>query len=142
MLGYNADHDLKHRGHVDLIVRRDNLKWIGEAKKYSDNNYLWQGFQQLVTRYTTGDFNQNHGGLLIYIFDEDAKSIMEKWQTYLRNKNLSDYSDRVCEPRNSSFISSHKHEVSGYSFYVKHIPVLLHHAPKDKSGQRRKNYPK
>ena len=80
--GYNANHDCKTGGHVDLTVEQNDLIWLGEAKIYKDNNYLWEGFQQLATRYSTGDTNQNSGGLLIYIFNEDAKSVMERWQSH------------------------------------------------------------
>lgn len=137
-LGYNADHDLKIGGHVDLTVRGNGFTWLGEAKKYSDSNYLWEGFQQLTTRYSTGDINQNHGGLLIYIFDEDAKSIMEKWQTYLSNKGLPDYVCSSCSIRSLAFLTSHRHERSGQPFHVRHMPVILHFSPKDKSGRRRR----
>ena len=135
---YNADHDLKIGGHVDLTVRREGFTWLGEAKIYKDNNYLWEGFLQLTTRYSTGDANQNSGGLLIYVFDEEAKSVMGKWQDYLLHKGLPDYSCRPCEMRSLAFISSHRHERSGDLFHVRHMPVLLHFAPKDKSGRRRK----
>ncbi|WP_446875408.1 HEAT repeat domain-containing protein [Phormidesmis sp. 146-35] len=139
--GYRANHDCKIGGHVDLTVEQNDLIWLGEAKKYKDNNYLWEGFLQLTTRYSTGDTNQNSGGLLIYIFNEDAKSIMEKWQNYLLSKSLPDYSYKPCELRNLAFISSHRHERSGALFHVRHMPVLFHFAPKDKSGRRRKITP-
>jgi HEAT repeat protein len=136
--GYNANHDCKNGGHVDLAVEKDDFIWLGEAKIYRDNNYLWEGFQQLTTRYSTGDTNQNSGGLLIYILKEDAKSIMKKWQEYLRNKNLPEYSCEPCKIKSSAFISSHRHEGSGQLFHVRHVPVLLHFAPKDKSGRGKK----
>lgn len=138
-LGYKAEHDIKIGGHVDITVRKDNFIWLGEAKIYNNNNnYLWEGFQQLTTRYSTGDNNQNQGGLLIYIFEEDAKSVMESWQGYLQDKNLSDYTCKPDKMRNLSFVSSHRHERSGQPFYVRHIPILLHFDPKDKSGRSRK----
>jgi HEAT repeats/NACHT domain len=136
--GYSANHDCKIGGHVDLTVEQDNLVWLGEAKIYQDNNYLWEGFLQLTTRYSTGDTNQNSGGLLIYIFDENANSIMEKWQHYLLSKSLPDYSYKPCKMRSLAFISSHRHERSGDLFHVRHMPVLLHFAPTDKSARRRK----
>jgi len=72
ILGYNASHDTKIGGHVDITVRKNGFLWLGEAKIYRDNTYLWEGFTQLTTRYSIGDSNQEHGGLLIYIRDEDA----------------------------------------------------------------------
>ncbi|MFP5270933.1 HEAT repeat domain-containing protein [Coleofasciculus sp.] len=139
--GYNASHDTKSGGHVDITVRKNGFLWLGEAKIYKDNNYLWEGFLQLTTRYSSGDSNQEHGGLLIYIRDEDASSIMEKWQNYLLEKSLADYSFRHCHIRSLAFISTHRYERSGQAFHVRHIPVMLHFAPKDRSGRRRKESP-
>lgn len=138
-LGYQAEHDAKVGGHADISVRKDTWLWLGEAKIFKDNNYLWEGFLQLTTRYSTGDINQDNGGLLIYIFKEDAKSIMQKWQNYLTDKNLTEYSFQSCEDRDLSFISSHKHDSSERQFYVKHIPIILHHSPKDRSGRNKKS---
>jgi HEAT repeat protein len=139
--GYDASHETKIGGHVDLVVRKDDLLWLGEAKIYSDNNYLWEGFLQLTTRYSIGDSNQEHGGLLIYIRQGDASSIMKKWQEYLLSKNLPDYSFKPCKMNRAAFISTHRHERSGKPFHVRHIPVMLHFAPQDKSGRRRKASP-
>ncbi|PSB35865.1 hypothetical protein C7B69_05270 [filamentous cyanobacterium Phorm 46] len=140
-LGYDVSHEPKIGGHVDIAVRKNDLLWLGEAKIYKDNNYLWEGFQQLVTRYSIGDSNQENGGLLIYIRDEDASSIMHKWQKYLLGKSLPDFSLRPCKMRSLAFISTHKHERSGQAFHVRHIPVMLHFDPKDKSGRARKTSP-
>ncbi|HEY9797579.1 MAG TPA: HEAT repeat domain-containing protein [Leptolyngbyaceae cyanobacterium] len=140
-LGYDAAHETKNGGHVDIFVRTSDFVWLGEAKIYRGNNYLWEGFQQLVTRYSSGDSNQANGGLLIYIFNEDTSSIMKNWQNYLLEKSLPDYSFRPCEMRSLAFISTHRHESSGQAFHVRHIPVMLHFAPKDKSGRRRKESP-
>lgn len=63
---------------------------------------------------------------------------MEKWQRYLINKNLPEYNFESCKDRDLSFISSHKHNRSGRTFYVKHIPVILNFSPEDRSARRRK----
>ncbi len=139
--GYDAEHDTKIGGHVDIVVRKSNFLWLGEAKIYTDNNYLWEGFLQLATRYSIGDSNQNYGGLVIYIKDGDASSIMGSWQNYLLEKSLPNYSFRPCKMKNPAFISTHRHERSGQAFHVRHIPVMLHFAPKDRSGRRRKESP-
>jgi hypothetical protein len=141
ILGYEASHDTKIGGHVDLTVRKSDFLWLGEAKVYRSNNYLWEGFLQLTTRYSIGDCNQNNGGLLIYIKDEYASSIMESWQNYLLEKSLPNYSVRPCKMRSLAFISTHRHERSGQAFHVRHIPVILYFAPKDKSGRGRKESP-
>ncbi len=137
ILGYQAEHEAKVGGHADIIVRKDTWLWLGEAKIFKGNSYLWEGFRQLTTRYSTGDINQDNGGLLIYIFKEDAKSIMQKWQNYLTDKNLTEYSCKSCKDKDLSFISSHKHDSSGRKFHVKHIPVILHHSPQDRSGRKK-----
>jgi HEAT repeat protein len=140
-LGYYAEHDSEIGDHVDIVVKKNKLLWLGEAKIYRDNNYLWEGFQQLTTRYSIGDSNQENGGFLIYIREGDASSIMEKWQNYLLEKSLPNYSFRSCETGSLAFISTHKHERSGRAFHVRHMPVMLHFAPKDKSGRGRKESP-
>jgi hypothetical protein len=137
-LGYNASHDSKVGGHADLVVRKGDFTWIGEAKIHSDYEYLWQGFQQLNTRYSTGDSNQKDGGVLIYIRVQDANLVIQRWKEYLLSKNLPDYSCRPCEMKDTCFYSIHKHEKSGRAFQVRHMPVMLYFNPKDKSGLSRK----
>ncbi len=139
-MGYNASHDSKIGGHTDLSVRKRDFLWIGEAKIHTSSyDYLWEGFQQLSTRYSTGDSNQRDGGILIYIRLKDVSSIMERWQAHLSKKNLTDYSCKPCKIRNLSFFSTHKHERSGKAFQIRHMPVSLHFDPQDKSGRNNKS---
>jgi hypothetical protein len=138
-MGYDASHDEKVGGHADLVVRKKPYLWIGEAKIHSDYEYLWQGFQQLTTRYSTGDCNQKDGGLLIYIFGKNAKSVMKKWQIHLADKNLEECSCVPCPKRSLAFFSSHVHDCSGEMFRVRHMPIALYFSPQDKSGLNRKN---
>jgi hypothetical protein len=139
-MGYNASHDSKVGGHTDISVRKGSFLWIGEAKIHkSSYDYLWEGFQQLSTRYSTGDSNQRDGGILIYIRCKDTTSILKRWQDYLRGKNLPDYSCEPCKIRSLSFFSTHKHERSGQAFQIRHMPVILHFDPKDKSGRTSKS---
>jgi hypothetical protein len=135
-MGYDAAHDSKIGGHADLVIKKGNFIWIGEAKIHHDYNYLWEGFQQLATRYSTGDSNQSAGGLLIYIRVEDTNQVIQKWQEFLKNKELSDYSIWPCEIKSTNFFSSHKHEKSGFGFTVRHMPIMLYFKPKDKSGRK------
>jgi hypothetical protein len=137
-LGYNASHDSKIGGHADLVVRKNNFIWIGEAKIHSSYDYLWQGFQQLSTRYSIGDSNQRDGGILIYIRSKNTESILQKWRAHLLSKNLAGYACSPCQMRPISFFSVHTHERSGREFKVRHMPVILHFDPKDKSGRARK----
>jgi hypothetical protein len=137
--GYNAEHDAKIGGHTDLSVRKNDFLWIGEAKIHSNYDYLWEGFLQLSTRYSTGDTNQKNGGLIIYIRGSNAKSVMDNWRIWLsRKEEIEEYNSCDCELRELVFLSTHKHERSGLPFHVRHMPVLLHFDPKDKSGRSRK----
>lgn len=135
-LGYNASHETKIGGHADLVVKKKEFLWIGEAKIHSSYSYLWEGFLQLTTRYSTGDCNQKDGGLLIYIRNENAKTIMDKWQTHLCSKKLPDYSFNPCSKRRLAFFSNHKHERTGESFRVRHMGITLYFNPKDKSAMK------
>ncbi len=139
LIGYNASHDKEKGGHVDLVVEKDEFTWLGEAKIFGGTNtYLWEGILQLTTRYATGRPNANCGGLVVYIFDEDAKSIMDNWATYISNKeDLEDYKGSKCPKNPLAFFSQFKNKVSGLEYKVRHIPVLLHFNPQDKSGRRR-----
>lgn len=133
-MGYNAGHEIKIGGHTDLSVRgRKNYLWIGEAKIHSSYDYLFQGFQQLCTRYATGDTNQDSGGLIIYIKNKDAAAVVRTWRERLVEYGLEELSLRGSEARPEfEFNSSHKLERSGALFNVKHIGVSLHFDPKDK----------
>lgn len=137
--GYKASHDTSIGGHADIVVEKKDFIWIGEAKIHSSYDYLWEGFQQLCTRYSIGDSNQSEGGILIYIKNKDAKSVMAKWQNHLVTKNLDNLVCNSCQNRSLAFFSIHKHTRSGLSFKVRHIPVMLHHDPQDKSGRNKKN---
>lgn len=134
-MGYNASHDTKIGGHADLLVKKGNFIWIGEAKIHSSYNYLWEGFLQLTTRYSTGDSNQRDGGIFIYIRQKNANAIIEKWKNYLLSKDLLDYNYEPSINRELSFFSTHKHEGSGRDFRIKHMPVILYFQPQDKSGR-------
>ena len=56
MIDIDATHETKTGGHVDILVRGPNdYAWLAEAKKHrGDYGWIFQGFQQLNTRYTTG----------------------------------------------------------------------------------------
>jgi hypothetical protein len=131
-IGYKASHDEMIGGHADLVVRKKDYIWIGEAKKHSDYDWLWKGFNQLTTRYTTGDTNQNNGGLLIYVFGKNANRVMSKWQEFLTTQSLPDYSWEPCKNRELAFFSKHTHDKSGLSFRVRHMPILLYFSPQDR----------
>jgi hypothetical protein len=137
-LGYDASHDEKQGGHTDILVKKHNFIWIAEAKKVTSANstYLFKGFQQLVTRYSNGNSNQNEGSLLVYIFCSNAKNVMEMWEEYLSKSEHYKENIRIekgiDKNRQITFRSINKHPSSGLDYIVRHIPVLLYFNPKDK----------
>lgn len=132
MLGYDASHEEKIGGHADLVVRKNSYLWIGEAKIHRSYPYLWKGFQQLNTRYSIGDSNQKDGGLLIYIRQANAKSVMDRWNKHLLNQNLKNYISAACPKRSLAFFSTHTHNRSGEPFRVRHIGISFYFNPQDK----------
>lgn len=137
--GYLASHDSMRSGHCDLTVaNRYGFEWLGEAKKHSDYDYLWGGFKQLTTRYSTATPSSSSGGMLIYIRTEKpASDVMSEWRSRLGNHGLPEYSDTDCGRRKGlTFYSIHKHEVSGLPYTVRHMGVLMKFDPKDRKPKK------
>lgn len=132
ILGYAASHDTAHGGHVDLLVKYQGYKWLGESKIHSSYDYLFQGFQQLNTRYSTGSPEENCGGMIIFIKVADSLSVMTRWEEHLKEKNVDELTVSACPQKQLAFLSYHKHQVSGTNFCTRHIPVLLHFNPQDR----------
>lgn len=134
--GYDASHDEKIGGHSDVVVRhRNGYIWLGEAKIHKDYDWLSKGFSQLSTRYSPGTPNASKGGLLIFILNKDAESVMQNWRALLRSMSLTDFTDRDCGSKRGpfAFFSTHKHESSGLPYTIRHMGVVLHFDPKDRS---------
>lgn len=134
-MGYNAGHETKIGGHTDLSVRgKNNYLWIGEAKIHSSYDYLFQGFQQLCTRYATGDVNQDSGGLIIYITkNKNSSKVITTWKERLSGYGLDGLEINSCPKRPGfEFDSTHILERTGTPFKVKHIGVSLFFDPQDK----------
>jgi hypothetical protein len=130
--GYQATHDTKTGGHVDLSIRLGDHSWIGEAKK--DGNFQ-EGFLQLATRYiqASGNFAHDHGGLLFYMVQTaDALGKLNGWRTKL---TADGHTCIDCTKNKLAFYSTHKLEGPGTSFTVRTMAVSLYHQPKDKSAR-------
>ena len=130
--GYQATHDTKTGGHVDLSIRLGDHSWIGEAKK--DGNFQ-EGFLQLATRYVqaSGNFAHDQGGLLFYmVHTADALGALNRWR-----KRLTDDGQTCldCTKNKLAFYSTHKLEGPGTDFTVRTMAVSLYHQPKDKSAR-------
>lgn len=132
--GFDAGHDSMVRGHVDIVVRhRNGYVWLAEAKIHT-NDYEWifKGFQQLCTRYSTGTPGHSSGALLIYIRDKNAARVITRWEDRLKSRH-SDLTSSQCNTRSKlAFYSQHQHLVSGLPYSVRHMAVCLHFKPEDK----------
>ncbi|MBS9525978.1 hypothetical protein KI659_18300 [Litoribacter alkaliphilus] len=131
-LMYYADAKFVAGGNTDLTIKSFNgqFQWIGEAKLVDsvNNSHIWGGFLQLAKRYTNGD--ETNGGILIYIFASDAKSLMRKYKEYTTTKKGYNFTYEDCKTRLAGgFYSTHKHHSSGLDFKTRHIPVILHYNP-------------
>ena len=133
----DAHHEAKVGGHCDVTIRGpDDFSWLAEAKRHTKGNpWLYQGFQQLNTRYSTGLPQHDKGGLVIYTYKPNTLDQMLKWSVYLQanHKGLT-VSPYGADPL--SFISTHTHERSGLPYEVRHIPLSLYFAPKDKAKSK------
>lgn len=133
-MGYDAGHDTKIGGHVDLVVKKaaENWKWIGEAKIHKSYDYLFEGFQQLTTRYSTGGYNNSQGGMLIYIRNSNAQNVIETWKSHLKEKEgVENLQISECPVNPLSFYSTHCHQRTHLAFKARHIPFSLHFDPQD-----------
>lgn len=130
--GYNATHDSKTGGHVDISVRMGPHSWIGEAKK--DGNFQ-EGLLQLTSRYVqaSGNYAHDQGGLLFYLVKTaDAHSKLSGWRTQLTTDG---HQCADCGKNKLAFYSTHKLAGSGTDFKVRSMAVTLFHQPLDKSAR-------
>ena len=127
--GYQATHDQDQKGHTDLIVCSGDYKWLSEAKRHSDYDWLFHGLQQLQT-YATG--REAGYGLLIYIFNQNASAVMDEWR---RRLTQSENNHTKCIKdgdgnESLTFWSIHEHQASGTDMNTKHIGVSLYCQPR------------
>lgn len=127
-MGYNASHDTKVGGHVDVVIRGKDPRhlWIGEAKRDTSIGWVHSGFDQLCNRYATGDSGQDHGALLIYCQKGNAADFLSKWHARLNGLGLDEFSSFPCVLRpNLAFSSAHLLNSSGTKFNVRHVAINL-----------------
>lgn len=133
MAGFQASHDKYNNGHCDIVVDgKDTFVWLAEAKEHSNYAWLDKGFQQLTTRYSTGTIGQDHGDVLIYCYNADAKAMLGKWQNELVERNAEVKTQEATCGNPLQFLSTNKHTKSGLDFHVRHKVLALHWDPKDK----------
>ncbi|MBP2568816.1 hypothetical protein J2766_005427 [Agrobacterium tumefaciens] len=131
--GIDATHNASIGGHCDIVVKeKDDFLWLAEAKKHNDYAWLDKGFQQLATRYSTGNPGQDHGDILIYCFAMDAKKMLGKWEEELKSRNSTVKTSACASGDPLSFDSVHKHDTSGLDFFTRHKVISMFWDPKDK----------
>jgi hypothetical protein len=143
-LDIDAHHEAKVGGHCDITIRgHSDYMWLAEAKRDNQTlDWLLQGFQQLNTRYSTGLKEHDHGAMILYLYSADTLSRMKTWQEHL-GASLRGITFSPCDRNPLSFNSTHTHERSGLPYNVRHIPLSLYFAPKDKVAKSaRKRTPK
>lgn len=130
MLGIKATHDTAYGGHTDLCVElRLGFLWLGEAKIWTGSSWAFKGVRQLVTRYSTGMPNQNHGGIILYFYNEKAGDLMGKWKDNLSKlTNLTKSSEDI---NDVSFRSTHNHPSVGRDYTIRHFGIPLFWKPND-----------
>lgn len=132
-LGFDAEFEAKTGGHCDITVQYvHDYVWLGEAKILTDNGWLWKGFQQLTTRYSTGTYTGNEGGMLIYCKKPRTADLMNTWATRIQQE----IAEATFEPRSDlavgAFLSTTTSERTGLPFNVVHFPVSLWFDPQDR----------
>lgn len=133
MMDIDASHESKIGGHTDVTVRGPNdFLWLAEAKKHKqDYPWLYQGYQQLSTRYTTGMQGQDSGGLLIFAYQARIDEIMVRWREFLENQDVG-IAFEACSLSELAFVTQQTHQRTGRPLTVRHVPLSLYFKPEDK----------
>ncbi len=147
---YQASTETFRNGNADLSIEHNSFRWIGEAKIIPSSaktnlDYLNEGFLQLSTRYSKGQGNATQGGMLIYIKPNSnckgEQGVMQDWGNYLLAEyKSSDIGINNCNLKAGCFYSEHNHETAERKYKIRHMPIVLHHKPQDKSGRNAKIY--
>lgn len=133
-MGFDADHDTQIGGHCDIVVRgRNDFLWIGESKIHKDYDWLLKGYEQLDSRYSTGQPGQDTGELLIFSYNERLDELIANWMAHLAKKR-TDISIEVSQADALIHYSTHKHPGTGRPFRVRHKPINLFWKPTDKKS--------
>lgn len=143
MRGWQASHDTYINGHADIVVTLPNstYQWLGEGKILNSNTYLYKGLKQLLYRYSTGQSNQNAGGLITYIKDgkKNIKEFLDAWNDYLNKQEIQNdelpFSPVIrtepCHQNALAFYTYHTHPSSGLEYSIRHIMIDFRYRPQD-----------
>lgn len=116
-------------GNVDVVIAFGGYKWLGEAKIASDNTKIFHGYQQLTTRYATGQPGQTAGGMLLYCKDERADGILNSWRAAL---DVAIPGSQIVDgPVPLSFRSIDTRNGAGQVLKIVHLAFPLFHLPEE-----------
>lgn len=135
---YTASHDQKSGGHVDVTVesRWRSFVWLGEAKKQNGKAYFNEGLLQLLNRYSQGSPGRDQGGLMLYLTKGDAVKAMDTWKQALGIDKQCKTVTPCAKRDGLAFFSTHNHPRSGRPYRIRHMGVMLHFAPNDRSARK------
>jgi hypothetical protein len=132
-IGFQASHDADVGGHCDIVVEGvEKFLWLAEAKIHGSYKWLFKGFQQLTTRYSTGMPGQDAGAMIIYCKGPRIDRMMSAWSKHLV-ENQPGAKIFPCDGNPTVFVSLHIHVRTGARFKVRHVPVSLYFDPKDRA---------
>jgi hypothetical protein len=115
-------------GNVDMVVEYRGYKWLGEAKIAADAQKIFHGYNQLTSRYATGQPNQTSGGMLLYCKHERADVIMNGWRAIMEGAVPGAVADG---PTPLSFRSVDARNGAGQPFQIVHLAFPLYHVPEE-----------
>jgi hypothetical protein len=131
-MGFTVGFDATVGGHCDIVVTFGDYQWLCEAKIYTSYAWLYKGYLQLLTRYSTGQPDQDRGAMLIYFLCDGMQGRMTKWCDALTGRRQKDgrqvTAAAIAKPA-SSFRSEQSHPRTGRIYSVKHYPLPLHWEP-------------
>lgn len=116
-------------GNVDVVIAFGGYKWLGEAKIATDNAKIFHGYQQLTTRYATGQPGQTAGGMLLYCKDDRADAILNGWRAALDAAIPG--AQIVDGPVPLSFRSVDNRNGSSQDLRIVHLAFPLFHVPEE-----------
>ncbi|EMS8797298.1 hypothetical protein ACTLKO_004628 [Enterobacter ludwigii] len=128
--GLNVSREANNGGHCDISIELGKYKWLGEAKKAKDYQWVFDGFQQLTTRYSVSGANSKSGGLILYCNQKKVNSFMSNWMIELKSRFPAISKEECLNDDHNIKVTTHTHDVSGNEYKVIHIPIYLNYSPK------------
>ena len=127
--GLKVNREANNGGHCDIAIELGKHKWLGEAKKAKDYQWVYEGFLQLTTRYSVSGANSKSGGLILYCNQKKVNNFMSNWMMELNSRFPQISKEECYDDDHNIKITTHSHGVSGNTYKVIHIPIYLNYSP-------------